>query len=107
MLSLSDLNQFIGTTEWYCHSSGFFTYTSGVKYVAQKAQAYWLLDLIAKAQTTTIIKKDQMLQEIQFWKLQVKANHTALLICERDENDVALTQPIEYVDFPLPEIKLK
>lgn len=42
-----------------------------------------------------------MLREIQFWNLQVKPDNSAVLTCERDEDDIALTQEIEYTDFPL------
>jgi len=31
---------------------------------------------------------------------------TGKVICERDTNDIAITQDIPYTDFPLDEIKL-
>ena len=47
-----------------------------------------------------------MLQEIQFWNLQVKPDNSAVLTCERDKDDIALTQEIEYTDFPLKNVRL-
>lgn len=50
--------------------------------------------------------KDPMLQEFQHWKLKVDVNNQkAQLICERDSNDVVLTQDIEFTDFPLAQIR--
>jgi hypothetical protein len=46
-----------------------------------------------------------MLREIQFWKLKVNEDRSAILTCERDNDDVALTQTIEFTDFPLSEVK--
>ena len=52
------------------------------------------------------VKQDRMLREIQFWKLRVNPDNSAVLTCERDKDDVALTQAIEFTDFPLEEVKL-
>ena len=80
-----------------------FYYTDGVKYIAEQGQAYWLLDAIASYQPDPRVKNDPMLQEIQFWKLRCEDN-SGTLICERDSDDVVLTQKIPYTDFPLSEI---
>jgi hypothetical protein len=47
-----------------------------------------------------------MLQQIQFWKLRVNPDNSAVLTCERDSDDVAITQEIPYTDFPLESVKL-
>jgi hypothetical protein len=104
-LNQSDLAQFIGTTTYYQHRPfRNFYYTDGVKYVAEQGQAYWLLDAIASYQPDPRVKNDPMLQEIQFWKLQVK-DKAGTLICARDSDDMVLTQEIPYTDFPLSEIR--
>jgi hypothetical protein len=102
-LTQADLEQFTGTENWYQHWLGVFQYTDGIKFLAEKAKAYWLLDAIASHQPTCL--KDSMLRQIQFWKLNVE-NNTAFLICERDLGDVFLTQTIAYTDFPLQELTL-
>ncbi len=102
-LQQSDLSQFTGTLNYYRHWLRLM-YTDGVKYLTEKGGAYWLLDAIASHQPDVL--KDPMLQEIQFWKLKVNADQTAKLICERDTDDVFLTQDIGFTDFPLDEIKL-
>ena len=52
------------------------------------------------------VRDDPMFQEIQFWRLTVNADRSAVLSCERDQGDIAVTQEIEFTDFPLPSITL-
>ncbi len=42
----AELAQFTGTEQYYKHLGGL-VYTDGVKYLAEKAGSYWLLDIIA------------------------------------------------------------
>jgi hypothetical protein len=105
MKNLLNLHQFTGTENYYRHLLGI-VYTDGVQYLAQEAGAYWLIDAIASWQIDPVILKDWMLQEIQFWKLQVNSDNSAVLSCERDTDDVVLTQDIPFTDFPLESIKL-
>jgi hypothetical protein len=106
MITQSDLDQFSGTTEWYKHWLNQFTYTDGVKYLADEAKAHWLIDAIASHQTKQLLS-DEMLKEFQIWRLIVNTeDKTAKLICERDTDDIAVTQDIPYTDFPLAEVKL-
>jgi len=101
-LTEADLTQFTGTTRYYPHWLGL-KYTDGVKFLADRAGAYWLVDLIALHQPNCL--KDPMLQVIQFWKLKVE-NQSGVLTCERDEGDVYLSERISFTDFPLDNITL-
>ena len=105
MLTEADLAQFCGTENYYQHWLKRFVYTDGVKYLADEGGAHWLLDAIASHQTRNLLS-DPMLQEIQFWELEVNENNSAVLRCLRDTDDVALTQEIELTNFPLNVIKL-
>jgi hypothetical protein len=78
-------------------------YTDGVKYVAETAGAYWLIDEIAFAQRG---EKRLATEEFQLWKLTVNPDHTATLGCEDGDGGVVFTKAIEYTDFPLAEIIL-
>ncbi|MBC8120766.1 MAG: hypothetical protein H7Y22_02880 [Gemmatimonadaceae bacterium] len=95
--ALKDIDQFTGTEQWYCHRFGLL-YTDGVRYVANHG-AYWLIDAIASHQPTV---QDE---PIQFWKLTVQPDCSAVLLCERDTNEPLLSQEIDYTDFPVPEIR--
>lgn len=102
----ANLGQFTGTENYYRHWSGFL-FTDGVKYLADHAGCYWLIDAIASYQRELAEHPDQRLHETQFWKLTVQENHGAILECVADQGvPPAVSQPIEWTDFPLPEIQI-
>lgn len=104
MLTQADLAQFTGTENYYQHWLKRFVYTDGVYYVAETGGAHWLIDAIASHQPELLL--DSMLRQFQHWILKVDLNNQkAQLICERDSDDVVLTQDIEFTDFPLDEIR--
>jgi hypothetical protein len=78
-------------------------YTDGAKYVADEGGAYWLLDAIAICQR---YEKKVAAEPFQVWKLTVREDRSATLVCEDGNDKVVYTQPIEFTDFPLPEITL-
>jgi len=100
----SNLPYFTGTEAYHKFSIlSNLKLTDGVKYLCEKAQCYWLMDIIASYQNKC--NKDEMLKYFQIWTLTVK-NGEAVVKCERDTNDIAITQKIPYTDFPLDSIKL-
>lgn len=104
MLTQADLARFTGTEKYYQHWLRRFVYTDGVYHVAETGGAHWLIDAIASYQPKLLT--DPMLQQFQHWILKVNSNnHTAQLICERDSDDVVLTQDIGFTDFPLAQIR--
>ena len=73
------LAQFTGSENWYRHGLvRSVRFTDGAKYVADAAQAYWLIDDIAFAQTERVVKAE----EFQVWKLTVHPDASAGLSCE-------------------------
>lgn len=105
-MNKSELRQFTGTSQWYKHPLFGYLYTDGIKYLAENANAYWLIDIIFSFQNNEKIKNDKMLRQFQFWKLIKHKDDSATLICERDKDDVAFTTKINFTDFPLNEIDL-
>jgi hypothetical protein len=104
-LAADDLRQFAGGTEhWYRHGLvRDVLFTDGAKYVADHGGAYWLLDEIALAQRgNPAVAKEAF----QVWKLLVKLDHTAELICEDGNDNAVFRKAIPFTDFPLPEIAL-
>lgn len=98
----SELRQFSGSENWYRHGLvRRILFTDGVKYLADEAGAYWLLDEIALAQQ---FDKAVAAEEFQLWKLNVKADHTAVLACEDGNGKTVLRKELEFTDFPLEEI---
>ncbi|MEM9447015.1 MAG: DUF6876 family protein [Cyanobacteria bacterium P01_E01_bin.6] len=105
-LTESDLARFTGSDVIYKHPVFNIRYTEGVQYMAEHAGAYWLIEAIASWQFEPQVREDPMLQEIQFWALTVNDDSSAVLVCERDTDDVVVTQSIAMTDFPLRSIKL-
>lgn len=97
------LCHFTGSENYYRHQFGLI-YTDGVKEMATLCEAYWLLDAIGSYQPKCM--RDPMLVDFQFWTLRRVEGKKFVLLCERDTNDIAITQNIPYSDFPLDEIKL-
>lgn len=101
---MNDLNldQFIGTEHYYKHFTGL-KYTDGIKYLADKTNCYWFIDIIASYQADRIIKTCHF----QIWKLKVYNGKKALVTMREDTNEPNLVmQKIEYTDFPLGEIEV-
>lgn len=94
-----ELRNFTGTEHYYKSILPNVVYTDGVKYMAQEASAYWLVDKIASMQ----LLEKLVTQNFQAWKLKVKNDKGSLQV--EDGNDhVLLNEAIEYTDFPLDEI---
>lgn len=104
MITEADLNQFSGTNEWFRHWSQSLVFTEGVKYLADKAGAYWLIDAIASHQPTA--RKNEMLRGIQFWRLSVNDSKAVLTCVEDSDRKPVITQNIEFTDFPLKEVEI-
>lgn len=97
------LKQFIGSGIIYQHCLSI-KFTEGVKYLADAAEAYWLIDGIASHQIKRFLSNTK-LQYFQIWHLLAKEK-SGTLICEWDTGKEVIRQEIEYTDFPIASIKL-
>jgi hypothetical protein len=98
------LKSFTGTEHYYQHSSQRILFTDGVKYLADHAGAYWLIDIVASWQHRVLV--DRALREFQLWEFVVSDDGSAAVICSRDSEDEAMRQAIPMTDFPLDYIRL-
>ena len=97
-LTKKELAQFTGTERWYRHGiNRKVCFTEGAKYVADRAEAYWLLDEIALIQP---FDKRVSAEVFQIWKLTVNADRSGQLVCEDGNNNVVYTKAISLIDFP-------
>jgi hypothetical protein len=102
-LTPGDLMQFTGTENWYRHPMNRkVLYTDGVKFLAERAGAYWLIDEIALIQP---YEKAVAAEEFQLWRLIVNGNQ-AVLNCEDGNGRVVYSKAIAYTDFPIAEMVL-
>ena len=79
-----------------------FLLTEGAKHLAEKAQAYWLMDAIASYQASTKVSAEPF----QVWTLTVNEKHEAVLICTDGNENELVRQEIQFTSFPLKSITL-
>jgi len=99
---LADLPQFYGTEHYYTWSALFpnFVMTDGVRYLANAADCYWLLNAIASHRSSY---RDEEFVVAKFSKLAMGG--WELDLSDGNDNGIA-SQTIGYSDFPLDEITL-
>ena len=105
----NELPYFTGTEHYYRYMGSRYTYTDGVKFVADNAEAYWLLDVVfthcmAIARNKNIPEDQKRLYVCNL--LVNDAMNTALFtVSDGNYNDLA-RQEIEYTDFPAKTVTI-
>jgi hypothetical protein len=95
-----ELLHYTGSTLWYRHFlCKWILYTEGMKFLAERVGAYWLIDEIVFAQKA---KSSLPKQHLQIWKISVQ-NHSAVLECIGKDDAILYTKRVPYTDFPLSE----
>ena len=90
-----ELQQFYGTTHYYRNFTGL-RFTDGVKYLADHAECYWLIDLVGSYQP--------QLRDVPFqlWRVEVRGDDSALVTMVEDTGQpIRVSQEIPFTDFPL------
>jgi hypothetical protein len=106
------LQHFTGDLDRYRHGiNRQVIYTPGVQYLAEQAEAYWLIDAIASHIGSPAFRKgalqDPRIADLHFWKLKVLSDRSAVLAATADSGEPAFIQQlIEFTDFPLDEIDI-
>jgi len=89
-ITKADLEQFTGSTQYFHHWSNQFKYTTGVFFIAEALDAFWLLDVIASYPFD---------ESFQSWTLH-KDGDFYYLECT-DENGYTLAKhDLDQTDFP-------
>ena len=96
-----DLEQFTGSEQLYQHWLGI-KYTDGIKYLADTAGAYWLIDYIASAQVVKSVRQEPF----QVWKLTVASDSSSDISADDGNGNIVFRKKIEYTDFPMKSVKL-
>jgi hypothetical protein len=89
-----DLRDFTGTQDWYRHFTGLL-YTDGVLAMAEKFQAFWLIDLVFSHQLTPQVKAEPF----QKWVLKRTDSDCFLAIADDGNGKVIAEQEIPFSDF--------
>jgi len=102
----TNLPHFTGTESYnnlrYPWLRSRFLLTDGAKYLAETANAFWLMDAIASHQ----VNKKVATEPFQVWELKVDWQSQAVLTCTDGNETVLARQEIPHTDFPLSEIVL-
>lgn len=102
------LNGYFGGEQIYVNPSTNLKYTEGVRAIANNAESYWFLDIIASYQNK--LKKEGF----QVWKLEREYLYTIVndvrfvtqrkncfnVVCEDGNDNVLIKQYIPFSDFP-------
>lgn len=110
-LTHDDLRQFTGDLERYRHQlARKVIYTPGIKFVAQRGGAYWLIDELAFAITGGEIdragRSDPRVLEMHFWTLTVSDQVGELTARADSDVEPFFVKGIDYTDFPLDKIDI-
>lgn len=97
----SDLDQFIGTTQYYRHWSGL-PLTEGVHFLAEHGAA-WLVDAIASHHLANINLAGE---DFVCWTLTKGEGSSATLKATDGNYRSLATQEIEYTDIPVKRVSV-
>jgi hypothetical protein len=103
----ANLGQFIGGEQWFRHAlARNVVYSEGMKYLAENAGAYWLIDAIAShlaanPKIKNERKKNERFARLHFWHLRKTGENSAVLEAVEDKGMKPVdSQEIEFTDFP-------
>jgi hypothetical protein len=94
-----NLDQFYGTETYYRHPLTKSVYTDGVKYFAEKAGAYWFLDIVF-SEYSSLMNQEGFLSITLF----VGVLGADISVTDGDEN-ILTTKRVQFTDCPQGEYK--
>jgi hypothetical protein len=99
-----DLAQCYCTSGYHSYLSGLFglniVLTDGALRVAERCDAFWLLDVIYSYQYLEKLRRE----DFQVWTLTLnKDDGGGKVTCTDGNDNLLLEQELDYTDFPLPE----
>ena len=102
---MTDLNNqfkdFYGTENYYEHWTKKGFYTDGIKEMANKLKAYWLIDVVFSYQDKKI-----GLIPFQIWEITSTGNKATIEMKEDTDQPVLVSQKIGFTDFPKGMLKM-
>ena len=99
---LEGLNQFTGEIVWYQPLLyPHFLYSKGVRYLATKADCFWLLDFIFSNQILPAIAEDTF----QVWTIEKESDQATITVSDGNENVIEVFT-LSNTFFPLKKYTL-
>lgn len=90
-----EFGEFIGTTKYYRHFTNLLVFTDGVKAMADRYGAYWLIDVVASYQTKPAVRE----KPFQIWEITSRDRKAVVTMKEDDGKPAFVMQEIEFTDF--------
>lgn len=108
---LVQLRHFTGSERFYRHLlNRQVVFTEGVRFLAEQAEAFWLIDAIASyfgsPEMRAAMSSDPRLNSMQFWTLTVTDGRGELEMEADADEPAAITQDVPFTDFPLDRIDI-
>lgn len=108
---LVQLRHFTGSERFYRHPlNRQVVFTEGVRFLAEQAEAFWLIDAIASyfgsPEMRAAMSADPRLNSMQFWTLIVTDGRGELAMEADAGEPAAITQDVPFTDFPLDRIDI-
>jgi len=100
MSLIQELMGFTGTEQYHATTFGKLKVTDGIHYLREKANCYWLIDIVESYQ-------DKLKNvPFQLWRIEVHKDKSFTVTCREDTNTPNLVkQEAEYTDFPLDQFE--
>jgi hypothetical protein len=100
-LTTKHIENFKATATWHRHPANpRIFYSDGIKFLADSASCWWLVDDIVLTQIFSMISAIKF----QIWILEKTGKKRAVLRCESEHGTVLFTKIIPYSEFPLPRV---
>ena len=96
-----EFKQCTGTEAYYNGFANMIKFTDGIKIMADKFQAYWLIDVVASYQNN----KAKGIP-FQIWTIKSNSNTAVVEMIEDTEQPVLIRQKIPFTDFPEGILKM-
>ena len=100
-LTSKHIEDFKPTAMWHRHpANSRIFYSDGIKFLADSASCWWLVDDIVSAQTFGMISASKF----QIWILEKTGKKSAVLRCESEHGTILFKKTVCYTEFPLPRV---
>jgi hypothetical protein len=98
-----ELRQFSGEEGFHPHPSGALIYTVGARFLTERAETPWFINLIASLQPRAL--EDSALRNFQLWELHVVGG-SAVTVCSRGSEDVVFRRRVPRARAALLYVRL-
>jgi len=98
----NDFADFTGTCYHHKHWLPGMVYTDGIRSMAEKYKAYWLLDVVFSYWTHKKVRKEPF----QIWTITAKDGEAVVKMQTDTDKPIMVKQDIPFTDFPEGTLKM-